>query len=62
MKIKDNELKQIYTIELSLGNEVKHIDEPAGTSCPLAIIFKDMLHFEQLKEQITLSDNIEFWV
>lgn len=54
-------LKPIYDLELTLGNEVVRVDEPAGTSCPLAIIFKLPLHVSEISSQLELSGSVKLW-
>ena len=51
-------LQSIYKLELSLGNEVSRIDEPAGSLCPLAVIFKNRLHFDEIAEKLNLSASV----
>ena len=55
------ELKLIYDYEINKGNLIEQIDEPAGTSCPLAITFKKKLFFIGSNEENDLTPNITFW-
>ena len=43
-------IRPIYELELSMGNLVERIDRPAGSKCPLAIIFKHELHIDEIKK------------
>lgn len=54
-------LLPIYNLELQTGNEVSRIDEPAGSDCPLAIIFKQPLHLEKIKEVLKLTSSVRRW-
>lgn len=49
------DLHEIYQLELSLGNVVERVDEPAGTKCPYGIVFAKPLHKEQIETALTLS-------
>lgn len=55
-----NDLVPIYDLELKLGNKVLRTDSPAGTICPLAIIFRDPLHFEEIKS-LKLPASVTKW-
>ena len=39
------DLRPICDLELSLGNQLAYVSEPAGTTCPLALGFEKPLHF-----------------
>lgn len=54
-------LKPIFDLELKKGNEVLRIDEPAGSNCPYAIIFKFPLHFQEIKDLVHPLPNVEEW-
>lgn len=59
MQTLSKDLQPIYHYELSKGNQVLRVDEPAGTNCPLAIIFKFRLHFEEIANNLRFSPSIE---
>jgi len=61
MKKLSKNLIPIYNLELKAGNRVLRIDEPAGTKCPLAVIFEYPLHFEQISNELTLSSSVRRW-
>ena len=54
-------LQPIYAYERSLGNEVERVDEPAGTECPLQVVFRKPLHFEAIERALRLSPEVERW-
>lgn len=54
------DLQPIYALELRLGNEVVRVDESAGASCPLAVIFKHPLHFEEIEKELKLAPSVEY--
>ena len=54
-------LQSICDLELSLGNTVIRIDEPAGDRCPLAIIFKKPLHKAEIASHIELAPDVKWW-
>ena len=55
------QLQSIYDLEIELGNEVARIDEPAGSTCPYAIVFVKPLHLKEIEERIRLPASVEFW-
>jgi len=54
-------LQPIYNLELGLGNTVDRIDEPAGTKCPLAVVFKKPFHFTEIKARLKLAAEVSEW-
>jgi hypothetical protein len=55
------DLQPIYQLELESGNEVARIDEPAGTECPYAVIFKHPLHRTRIDAELQLSTSVKYW-
>ena len=56
-----DDLLPIYHLELQLGNQVVRVDSPAGTLCPLAVIFRDPLHFEEIGRRLPIAASIARW-
>ena len=54
------ELVPLYHLERSLGNVVLRIDRDVWTKCPLAVVFRDPIHFEQAAA-IVLPDSVIRW-
>jgi hypothetical protein len=54
-------LHAIYDLELSLGNAVVRVDEPAGDRCPLAIIFRNPLHRAKIETTLSLPPTVKWW-
>lgn len=54
-------LQPIYRLEISLENEVLRVDEPAGTKCPLAVVFKKPLHLEEISTKLSIPQEVEQW-
>lgn len=52
-------LVPIYEYELALGNEEAGRYENAWTKCPLEIIFKYPLHFQEIERDLILSPSVE---
>ena len=44
-----------------MGNDVLRVDEPAGTNCPLSIVFKRPLHFKEIESRLELSKDVTLW-
>jgi hypothetical protein len=55
------DLLPIYELELRLGNQVSHVYDPWGSECPLAISFRDPLHFDVIAKQLTLAESVMRW-
>jgi hypothetical protein len=55
------DLLPIYKLELDRGNEVAGVDEPAGTKCPYAVVFKKPLHKTEIEAELVLSPTVRFW-
>ena len=53
-------LQPIYDLELSLGNSVVQIEEPAGSTCPLAIIFKNPLHRAEIESKVRIPPSVHW--
>lgn len=56
-----DDLLPIYRLEIGFGNEVARIDEPAGSACPLAVIFRQPLHVNEIAKALTLPPSIGYW-
>lgn len=54
-------LKAIVEYELSVGNEIRRIDRPAGTKCPMAVVFMRPLKFAEFLENNELPTDVERW-
>lgn len=54
-------LRAIYDLELSLGNSVNEVDEPAGDRCPLAIIFKHPMHKGKIESALSVPTSVKWW-
>ncbi len=54
-------LQPIHDLELSLGNTVVRVDEPAGSRCPLAVIFKRPLHKTKIESTLSLPPTVKWW-
>jgi len=55
-------LRLVYELELNLGNSVQRVDEPAGTRCPLAVIFAAPLHFAEAEAKSLIKPPLRRWV
>jgi len=55
------DLLPIYQLELARGNEVARVDEPAGTKCPYAVVFKGALHKDEIERELELSSSVKYW-
>lgn len=54
-------LQAIYDLELSLGNSLDRVEEPAGDRCPLAIIFKRPMHKARIESTLSLPSIVKWW-
>ena len=54
------DLLPIYELELALGNELDRIDEPAGSKCPYAIVFKYPLHKREIDSTLILTSHVRY--
>ncbi|HSN90727.1 MAG TPA: hypothetical protein VLS93_05830 [Anaeromyxobacteraceae bacterium] len=48
-------LRPVVELELRLGNMVKRVDAPAGSRCPLAVMFLDTLHRTEIERALRPS-------
>jgi hypothetical protein len=55
------DLLPIYEFELKLGNQVARTDIPAGTECPLAVVFSAPLHFAEIAKNLRLPPSVNQW-
>ncbi len=61
MPLLSSRLMPIYELEISLGNRVARIDEPAGSVCPYAVVFASPLHLDDIRARIQLGGDVQFW-
>jgi len=54
-------LRPVLELETSLGNAVKSVEVGAWTSCPLAVVMNQPLHFGEIRERLTLPETVERW-
>jgi len=54
-------LRPLYEAELSQANAVLRVDEPAGSRCPLAVVFKEPLHREVVENSVAIAPVVR-WV
>ena len=52
------DLQPIYDYEMANGNSVLRVDEPAGTSCPLAVVFVKPLNKKQIATALKLDRDV----
>jgi hypothetical protein len=48
-------LRPVVELELQLGNTIKRVDAPAGTRCPLAVVFLNVLHRTEIERVLRPS-------
>jgi hypothetical protein len=54
-------LQPIVAYELQRGNVIARIDQPAGTRCPLAVIFSKPLDVSGFKQTHGLPIGVDTW-
>ena len=54
-------LSAILEFELARGNKVVRVDRPAGSRCPLAVIFARPLDLVGYKRSYGLPANVDTW-
>jgi hypothetical protein len=54
-------LQSIFEYEIDRGNEVERVDRPAGSNCPLAVIFTLPLDIDGYKAIHHLPQNVRVW-
>ena len=63
--IKINDLSEILlpvvNFEINRGNQIVRIDRPAGSNCPLAIIFIDPLDIPGYLNAHVLEEKLKTW-
>jgi hypothetical protein len=52
------DLRPIYDLEISSGNSILRVDEPAGTLCPLAVVFAKPLKNGKILTELELDNNV----
>ena len=61
MRRLSQDLQLIYDLEIRLGNQVESVDEPAGSTCPFAVNFRDRLHTTEISGQISLPESVNYF-
>jgi hypothetical protein len=54
-------LEPIYEYEISRGNTVERVDRPAGSNCPLAVVFAMPLDVQGFISSLGLPSNAKTW-
>lgn len=54
-------LQVILDFEIARGNRVVRIDKPAGSNCPLAIIFSEPLGMQEYTRKHGLPEGVRTW-
>jgi len=54
-------LRPVLEFELARGNTVVRVDSPAGSRCPLAVIFARPLDFAGFSSAHTLPSTVDMW-
>jgi hypothetical protein len=56
------DLLPLAELELSLGNTITRVDQPAGSTCPYAVNFKDRLHRKDIEQAMEQSADISLHI
>lgn len=56
-----DKLRPIYEYEIGRGNRVERVDRPAGSKCPLAIIFALPLDIQGFVRAHGLPNGVKTW-
>ena len=51
-------LRPVVELELKLGNTIKRVDAPAGTRCPLAVVFVKPLHRSEIDRGVAPAEPV----
>lgn len=54
-------LQPIFNFEISRGNHVERVDKPAGSNCPLAVIFSKPLGIHEYAHEHGLPAGVRTW-
>ena len=54
-------LRPICEFEIRRGNQIERVDRPAGSNCPLAIIFAEPLDIAGYVKQHGLPKDVDTW-
>jgi len=54
-------LRRAFEHELARGNTVARVDRPAGTRCPLAVVFAQPLDIVWFKASEPLTTAVKIW-
>lgn len=55
------DLLPICEFELENGNEIERVDDPAGSGCPFAVVFRRPLSIPGTEAEKQLSDTVGSW-
>jgi hypothetical protein len=54
-------LAPIRDLELSLGNVIERVDRGVWTACPVAVVLRHGMHFDEIAAQLTIVDAVKRW-
>lgn len=54
-------LRPIFDFEIGRGNRVERVDKPAGSNCPLAVIFSAPLCISEFLQEHRLPEGVRTW-